>query len=51
MTATISGDAPDWLMPTTSASVKSGTTPYSDTTEGVPSPTDSLLRTPSTYWA
>ena len=51
MTATTSGEAPDWLMPTTSDRSSRGWAPYNEMTDGVPSPTDSACRTPSTYWA
>ena len=51
MTPTMSGEAPDWLIPMTSASERSGATPYSDTIDGIPSPTDSRCRTPRTYCA
>ncbi len=51
MTATTSGEAPDWLMPTTSDRSSRGSAPYSEITDGALSPTDSAWRTPSTYWA
>ena len=51
MTPTTSGDAPDWLIPTTSARSSRGSAPYNEMTDGVPSPTDSPCRTPSTYCA
>ena len=43
MTATTSGDAPDWLMPMTSDRSSRGCAPYSEMTDGVPSPTDSVV--------
>jgi len=51
MTPTMSGDAPDWLIPMTSAPPTRGSAPYSDTTDGVASPTTRRFRTPSRYWA
>ena len=50
-TATMSGEAPDWLMARTRVRVSRGSAPYTDTTDGVASPTVSPFRTPSTYWA
>ncbi len=51
ITATTSGDAPDWLMPMTSDRSSRGCAPYNEMTDGVPSPTDRSCRTPSTYCA
>ena len=51
MTPTTSGEAPDCEMPMTSERSSRGRAPYSEMTDGVPSPTDSPCRMPSTYWA
>ena len=51
MTATTSGDRPDWLMPMTSARSRRGAIPYSDTSDGVASATGSRWRAPNRYWA
>ena len=50
-TPTMSGDAPDCEMPITSERSSRGRAPYSEMTDGVPRPTDSPCRIPSTYWA
>ena len=51
MTATTSGDRPDWLMPMTSARSRRGAIPYSDTSDGVASATGSRWSAPNRYWA
>ena len=50
-TPTTSGDAPDWLIPMTSARSRRGATPYSDTRDGVASATCNRSTAPSRYCA
>jgi hypothetical protein len=50
-TSTTSGEAPDWLMPMTSARLTSGCARYTDWTDGTASPVASPLRIPNTYCA
>jgi hypothetical protein len=51
ITPTTSGDAPDWLIPTTSERPNRGARPYSDTSDGAASATGRRWWAPKRYWA